>query len=101
MYRGAVFLCIASLSIDQTVAVSDGMLEGQSCLISRSLPSSCDQESRLAYMTFHLLEITRSKRPPANLSIEHDVAAVAALTKRTKSAENQKGEPLDSQGSND
>uniref|UniRef100_A0A0E0HL80 F-box domain-containing protein n=1 Tax=Oryza nivara TaxID=4536 RepID=A0A0E0HL80_ORYNI len=38
------------------------MLEGQSCLISRSLPSSCDQESRLAYMTYHLLEITRSKR---------------------------------------
>lgn len=81
-----------------TVADSDGMLEDQSCLISRSLPGSCEQESRLAYMTYHLLEITRSKRPPGTLSIEHDV--VAALTKRTKSSEHQNSEALDCQGSN-
>ncbi|KAL6633546.1 hypothetical protein ACP70R_026217 [Stipagrostis hirtigluma subsp. patula] len=78
------------------------MLEGQSCLISRSLPSSCEQESRLAYMTCHLLEISRSKRPSGTLSIEHDgIAVVAALKKRTKSVENRKDEPLDCQGSND
>ncbi|XP_073003896.1 F-box/kelch-repeat protein At1g74510-like [Typha latifolia] len=39
------------------------MLEGRSCLISRSLPSSCEQESKWVYMTYHLLEITSNKRP--------------------------------------
>lgn len=81
---------------------SHRMLEGQSCLISRSLPSSCDQESRLAYMTYHLLEITRSKRISSTPRIEPDsVAAVAVLTKRPKSARNHECEQLDCQGSND
>ncbi|KAF9625990.1 hypothetical protein IFM89_028376 [Coptis chinensis] len=38
------------------------MLEGQSCLISRALPSSCEQESKWVYMTYHLLEVTNGKR---------------------------------------
>lgn len=38
------------------------MLEGQSCLISRALPSSCEQESKWAYITFRLLEISKGKR---------------------------------------
>lgn len=78
------------------------MLEGQSCLISRSLPSSCEQESRLDYMTYyHLLEITRTKRLPGAMAIEqYGVAAVALLTKRPKSEDNHEDEPLDCQGSN-
>jgi len=76
------------------------MLEGQSCLISRSLPSSCEQESRLAYMTYHLLEITRSKRPSGVLAIEHDgVAAAGVLTKRPKSEGSHDAVPVDCQGS--
>lgn len=39
------------------------MLEGRSCLISRALPSSCEQESKWAYLTHHLLERTSTKRP--------------------------------------
>ncbi|KAI0507021.1 hypothetical protein KFK09_013139 [Dendrobium nobile] len=39
------------------------MLEGRACLISRALPSSCEQESKWAYMTHHLLERTCNKRP--------------------------------------
>ncbi|XP_042374104.1 F-box/kelch-repeat protein SKIP11-like isoform X1 [Zingiber officinale] len=48
------------------------MLENESCLISRALPSSCEEESKWAYMTFNLLEITTNKRPqlvePSGLS---------------------------------
>ncbi|KAG8072401.1 hypothetical protein GUJ93_ZPchr0006g41902 [Zizania palustris] len=76
------------------------MLEGQSCLISRSLPSSRKQESSLAYMTYHLLEITRNKRLSGTSCIEHDSVA-AAIIKRPKSAKNHKCEPLDCQGSNE
>lgn len=83
------------------VADSAGMLEGQSCLISRSLPSSCEQESRLAYMTYHLLEITRTKRPSGVLAIEHDGIAVAAvLAKRPRSEDSHDAVPVDCQGSN-
>ncbi|KAF5204128.1 F-box/kelch-repeat protein SKIP11 [Thalictrum thalictroides] len=38
------------------------MLEGQSCLISRALPNSCEQESKWVYMTYHLIEVTNGKR---------------------------------------
>lgn len=38
------------------------MLEGQSCLISRALPSGCEHETKWMYMTYNLLERT-SKRP--------------------------------------
>ena len=77
------------------------MLEGQSCLISRSLPSSCEQESRLAYMTYHLLEITRTKRPSGVLAIEHDgIAVVAVLAKRPKSEDSHDAVPVDCQGGN-
>nr|CAD1826416.1 unnamed protein product [Ananas comosus var. bracteatus] len=41
----------------------DGMLEGQTYLISRALPSSCEHESKWFYMTCHLFEITSIKRP--------------------------------------
>ncbi|KAI3981456.1 hypothetical protein MKX01_007383 [Papaver californicum] len=37
------------------------MLEGQSCLISRALPSSCKQETNWVYMTY-LIEVTNGKR---------------------------------------
>ncbi|KAK8951129.1 F-box/kelch-repeat protein SKIP11 [Platanthera zijinensis] len=41
------------------------MLEGQSCLISRALPKDlCEQESKWAYMTHHLLERSSTKRSP-------------------------------------
>ncbi|XP_078444551.1 F-box/kelch-repeat protein SKIP11-like [Wolffia australiana] len=45
------------------------MLEGQPCLISRALPSSCEQESKWIYMHYHLLEISsggKGKRPAAD-----------------------------------
>ncbi|KAG0502032.1 hypothetical protein HPP92_002104 [Vanilla planifolia] len=51
------------------------MLEGQSFLISRVLPSSCEQESNWAYMTQQLLERTKSKRSRVDISME-DVEAV-------------------------
>ncbi|KAH0455771.1 hypothetical protein IEQ34_015803 [Dendrobium chrysotoxum] len=38
------------------------MLEGHSWLISRALPSSCEQESKLAYMTNHILERTGNRK---------------------------------------
>ncbi|KAJ4972981.1 hypothetical protein NE237_006155 [Protea cynaroides] len=38
------------------------MLEGESCLISRALPSSCEQESKFAYMTYRLIEVSNGKR---------------------------------------
>ncbi|RZC79845.1 hypothetical protein C5167_042420 [Papaver somniferum] len=37
------------------------MLEGQSCLISRPLPSSCEQETKWVYMTY-LIEVSNGKR---------------------------------------
>ncbi|MQL85300.1 hypothetical protein Taro_017827 [Colocasia esculenta] len=43
---------------------TEEMLEGQPCLISRALPSSCEQESKWVYMQYHLLEISsKGKRP--------------------------------------
>nr|XP_010937074.1 F-box/kelch-repeat protein SKIP11 [Elaeis guineensis] len=58
------------------------MLEGQSCLISRMLPSSCEQESKWLYMTYQLLEITNNKRPPSvELGEQHE----DVKSKRTKS----------------
>ncbi|XP_020572799.1 F-box/kelch-repeat protein SKIP11-like [Phalaenopsis equestris] len=36
------------------------MLVGQSCLISRALPSSCEQESKWSYMTNHLIDRTNN-----------------------------------------
>lgn len=48
------------------------MLEGQSCLISRALPSACEQESKWMYMTCNLVERT-SKRPlPLDLEPRED-----------------------------
>ncbi|CAA6664499.1 unnamed protein product [Spirodela intermedia] len=38
------------------------MFEGQPCLISRALPGSCEQESKWAYMQYHLLHITKKPR---------------------------------------
>ncbi|CAA6665151.1 unnamed protein product [Spirodela intermedia] len=49
------------------------MLEGQPCLISRPLPSSCEQESKWVYMRYHLLEISsgKGKRPSPEKEEEH------------------------------
>ncbi|KAI3970674.1 hypothetical protein MKX01_024321 [Papaver californicum] len=38
------------------------MLESQACLISRALPSSCEQESKWVYMSYHLIEVSNGKR---------------------------------------
>ncbi|XWS37455.1 hypothetical protein CRYUN_Cryun19dG0044300 [Craigia yunnanensis] len=38
------------------------MLEGPSYLVSRDLPSSCEQESKWIYNPFHVIELSRSKR---------------------------------------
>ncbi|KAH1131130.1 hypothetical protein J1N35_002508 [Gossypium stocksii] len=37
------------------------MLEGPSYLVSRDFPSSCEQESKWIYSTFHVTELARSK----------------------------------------
>ncbi|XP_026386241.1 F-box/kelch-repeat protein At1g74510-like isoform X1 [Papaver somniferum] len=38
------------------------MLESQACLISRALPSSCEQESKWVYMSYRLIEVSNGKR---------------------------------------
>ncbi|CAL9083296.1 unnamed protein product [Musa textilis] len=58
------------------------MLEKESFFVSRALPSSCEQESKLAYMTYHLLEITTNKRPPLVEPLE---LCEAASVKKAKS----------------
>ena len=41
---------------------SHNMLEGPSYLVSRELPSSCEQESKWIYNTFRLIELSSNKR---------------------------------------
>lgn len=41
---------------------SGNMLEGPSYLVSRDLPSSCEQESKWIYNTFRLIELSSNKR---------------------------------------
>ncbi|XP_010256949.1 PREDICTED: F-box/kelch-repeat protein At1g74510-like [Nelumbo nucifera] len=38
------------------------MLEGQSCLVSRALPGTCEQDSKWVYMTYRLIEVSKGKR---------------------------------------
>lgn len=61
------------------------MLEGQPCLISRALPSSCEQESKWVYMRYHLLEISsgKGKRPSPE---EEDRADDGAIRKKKQAA---------------
>lgn len=40
--------------------ISDNMLEGPSYLVSRDLPSSCEQESKWIYNTFRVIELSNS-----------------------------------------
>ncbi|KAG0499632.1 hypothetical protein HPP92_003871 [Vanilla planifolia] len=61
------------------------MLEGHSCLISRALPSSCEQESKWVYMTHRLLEKTISKRSVDVVSEEHTEIEEKDLGRRKKS----------------
>ncbi|PKA66624.1 F-box/kelch-repeat protein SKIP11 [Apostasia shenzhenica] len=61
------------------------MLEGRSCLISRALPSSCEQESKWAYMTHQLLERTGDKRSLDVISGDH-AEVVGRLSKSLKLA---------------
>ncbi|KAK8941835.1 F-box/kelch-repeat protein SKIP11 [Platanthera guangdongensis] len=62
------------------------MLEGQSCLISRALPRSCEQESKWAYMTRHLLERTGNKRSLDVVSGIHTETTDKDRRKQEKSA---------------
>ncbi|KAF8399448.1 hypothetical protein HHK36_015313 [Tetracentron sinense] len=48
------------------------MLEGQSYRISRALPSSCEEESKWAYMAYCLIEVTTGKQPLEDKGIEED-----------------------------
>ncbi|URD98606.1 Kelch motif [Musa troglodytarum] len=63
-----------------------GMLDRKSCLITRALSSSREHESKWVYMTYHLLEITTTKRAP---SVEPLELEEAAKVKRSKSTELQ------------
>ncbi|XP_068305917.1 F-box/kelch-repeat protein At1g74510-like isoform X1 [Pyrus communis] len=42
---------------------SNKMLEGPSYLVSRELPSSCEQESKWIYNTHRVMELSNNKRP--------------------------------------
>ncbi|KAI5329994.1 hypothetical protein L3X38_029391 [Prunus dulcis] len=42
------------------------MLEGPSYLVSRELPSSCEQESKWIYNTHRVMELSNNKRPLAD-----------------------------------
>ncbi|KAL5544435.1 hypothetical protein UlMin_008219 [Ulmus minor] len=42
------------------------MLEGPAYLVSRELPSSCEQESKWIYNTFQLIELSSNKRGPTD-----------------------------------
>ncbi|RXH96343.1 hypothetical protein DVH24_008847 [Malus domestica] len=42
---------------------SNKMLEGPSYLVSRELPSSCEQESKWIYNTHRVMELSNTKRP--------------------------------------
>eukprot|EP00268_Persea_americana_P032500 TRINITY_DN3199_c0_g1_i1.p1 TRINITY_DN3199_c0_g1~~TRINITY_DN3199_c0_g1_i1.p1 ORF type:complete len:445 (+),score=78.19 TRINITY_DN3199_c0_g1_i1:513-1847(+) len=49
------------------------MLEGgQSCMVPRSLPSSCEQESKWVYMNYNLIDPSKGKRPSEEEEIEED-----------------------------
>uniref|UniRef100_A0A1D1YS73 F-box/kelch-repeat protein SKIP11 n=1 Tax=Anthurium amnicola TaxID=1678845 RepID=A0A1D1YS73_9ARAE len=48
------------------------MLEGQPCLISRALPSSCEQDSKWVYMHYHLLEISNNGKRPLDEVVTGD-----------------------------
>nr|XP_048329758.1 F-box/kelch-repeat protein At1g74510-like isoform X3 [Ziziphus jujuba var. spinosa] len=41
---------------------SENMLEGPSYLVSRELPSSCEQESKWIYNTYRVIELSNNKR---------------------------------------
>ncbi|BFG32740.1 hypothetical protein CerSpe_190150 [Prunus speciosa] len=45
---------------------SNNMLEGPSYLVSRELPSSCEQESKWIYNTHRVMELSNNKRPLAD-----------------------------------
>ncbi|KAJ0975241.1 hypothetical protein J5N97_017206 [Dioscorea zingiberensis] len=60
------------------------MLEGKACLISRALPSSCEQESKWIYMTYELLERSNNKRPMSDELTDNG----GENLKRKKSLEN-------------
>ncbi|XP_073010478.1 F-box/kelch-repeat protein At1g74510-like [Typha latifolia] len=60
------------------------MLEGQSCLISRAIPSSCEQESKWVYMTYRLLKITSNKRTPCVELEEQDEGSAVKRMKLPK-----------------
>ncbi|KAJ0975261.1 hypothetical protein J5N97_017226 [Dioscorea zingiberensis] len=67
------------------VFLSSGiMLEGKACLISRALPSSCEQESKWIYMTYELLERSNNKRPMSDELTDNG----GENLKRKKSLEN-------------
>ncbi|XP_058096559.1 F-box/kelch-repeat protein SKIP11 [Magnolia sinica] len=48
------------------------MLEGQSCLVSRALRSSCEQESKWAYMSYQFTDFSSKDKRRLNEEIEEE-----------------------------
>ncbi|KAK1260447.1 F-box/kelch-repeat protein SKIP11 [Acorus gramineus] len=69
------------------------MLEGQSCVVSRALLSSCEQESNWVFLSYHLLD-PPCKRP---LDIVKEEEAMA-ITRRPLKRPNSPSDSSDNQG---
>ncbi|KAL8150173.1 hypothetical protein V2J09_019981 [Rumex salicifolius] len=80
-------LSSANLGCDKGLQISTVVLEvfspvclGRSCLVSRALPSSCEQESKWAYMSYRLeVEVSNGKRRLESDGDEDDVGSKKSL----------------------
>ncbi|KAH7652603.1 Kelch motif-containing protein [Dioscorea alata] len=71
------------------------MLEGKACLISRALPSSCEQESKWMYMTYELLERSNNKRPMSDEVTDRDTGEKLKRKKSPQSMVTLNDEEMD------
>ncbi|KAK1289984.1 F-box/kelch-repeat protein [Acorus calamus] len=70
------------------------MLEGQSCMLSRALLSSCEQESNWVYLTYRLLD------PPCKRSMEDEEGTIGRPSKRPNSPPSDPSDAEDVSDSN-
>ncbi|KAK1313922.1 F-box/kelch-repeat protein SKIP11 [Acorus calamus] len=70
------------------------MLEGQSCMLSRALLSSCEQESNLVFLTYHLFD------PPCKRPMEDEEGTIERPSKRPNSPPSDPSDSEDVSDSN-
>jgi len=73
---------------------SRDMLEGQSCLVSRSLQSSCEQESKWVYMSYNFIEPSNSKRHSGERNEEETRERKLPKISRTRVENLGEGDPV-------